>query len=66
VQVVLATGMPIMNRSLHFSVLSPMMSHCVAVRVKKSNRQLHNMYVNCDQPMRSLRATGASPGWCGW
>jgi glycine/D-amino acid oxidase-like deaminating enzyme/nitrite reductase/ring-hydroxylating ferredoxin subunit len=57
--VVLATQLPIMDRSLHFSILEPNKSHCIAVRVdqSKQNFKLHDMFINADQPMRSLRTS---------
>lgn len=54
--VVLATHMPILDRSLHFAILEPSRSHCVAARVR--NNPLQNMFINVEQPMRSLRASG--------
>lgn len=53
--VVLATHMPILDRSLHFAILEPSRTHCVAARVR--NNPLHNMFINLDQSMRSLRAS---------
>eukprot|EP00899_Mesostigma_viride_P012154 jgi/Mesvir1/2093/Mv16625-RA.1 len=32
-KVILATHMPIINRSLHFAILDPSRSHCIAVRI---------------------------------
>lgn len=54
--VILATHMPIMDRSMHFAMLEPSRSHCVAVKVNKTS--MRNMFINCEMPMRSLRTTG--------
>lgn len=54
-RIVLATHLPIMDRSMHFAMLEPSRSHCVSARVR--NKPLHNMFISAEQPMRSLRAT---------
>jgi hypothetical protein len=54
--VVLATHLPIVDRSLHFSILEPSRSHCIAVRIR--GHKMKNMSINVDMPMRSLRMTG--------
>jgi len=54
--VVLATHLPILDRSHHFAIVEPTRSACIAVRVP--NLRLTNMFISIDQPVRSLRATG--------
>lgn len=54
--VVLATHLPIVDRSLHFSVLEPSRSHCIAVRIQ--GHKMRNMSISVDMLMRSLRMTG--------
>ena len=51
--VVLATHLPIMDRSGHFGFLTPSRTHCVAARLTKP--VLREMCMSADQPMRSLR-----------
>ena len=51
--VVLATHLPIMDRSGHFAFLSPSRTHCIAVRLKQP--VLRDMCMTSDEPMRSLR-----------
>lgn len=53
--VVLATHLPILDRSMHFAMLEPSRLHCIAARVR--NKPIHNMFISADQPMRSLRST---------
>jgi glycine/D-amino acid oxidase-like deaminating enzyme/nitrite reductase/ring-hydroxylating ferredoxin subunit len=53
--VVLATHLPIMDQSMHFAFLEPSRSHCIAVRVEP--HKLHNMFINVDSPLRSLRTS---------
>jgi glycine/D-amino acid oxidase-like deaminating enzyme/nitrite reductase/ring-hydroxylating ferredoxin subunit len=72
-KVVVATHLPILDRSFHFTFLEPSKSHCIAARVKgpdQSNKKsaapgdnyenlsghnIHNMFINIDDPMRSMR-----------
>ena len=51
--VILATHLPIMDRSGHFTFLSPSRTHCVAVRLKQP--VLREMNMSADEPLRSLR-----------
>lgn len=51
--VVLATHLPIMDRSGHFAFLSPSRTHCIAVRLTQP--VLRDMCMSADMPMRSLR-----------
>jgi glycine/D-amino acid oxidase-like deaminating enzyme/nitrite reductase/ring-hydroxylating ferredoxin subunit len=37
-KVVVATHLPILDRSFHFAFLEPSKSHCIAVRIKRSNQ----------------------------
>jgi glycine/D-amino acid oxidase-like deaminating enzyme/nitrite reductase/ring-hydroxylating ferredoxin subunit len=60
--VVLATHMPIMDRSMHFAMLTPSRSHCVAARVR--NNPIRNMSMNVDAE-RSLRSSGDIVILCG-
>jgi glycine/D-amino acid oxidase-like deaminating enzyme/nitrite reductase/ring-hydroxylating ferredoxin subunit len=53
--VVLATHLPILDRSMHFAVFRGSRTHCVAARVR--NNPIHNMFINIDEPTRSLRST---------
>eukprot|EP01037_Dinobryon_pediforme_P028657 gene28657-32021_t len=53
--VVLATHLPILDRSMHFAMLEPTRSHCIAARIR--NKPIHNMFISADQPMHSLRST---------
>jgi glycine/D-amino acid oxidase-like deaminating enzyme/nitrite reductase/ring-hydroxylating ferredoxin subunit len=58
--VVLATGMPILDRSLYFAKLAPMRSYCVAFEGVSAMPQA--MYLSADQPSRSLRTAPRSDG----
>ncbi|WP_434995184.1 FAD-dependent oxidoreductase [Arthrobacter sp. Ld5] len=51
--VVLATGIPILDRGGYFAVLEPMRSYCVALTVEDDVPQ--DMYLSADSPTRSLR-----------
>lgn len=66
--VVLATHMPITDRSMHFAIMEASKSHCIAARIDNSGekegkqggklgRCVHNMSINMDMPMRSLRSS---------
>jgi glycine/D-amino acid oxidase-like deaminating enzyme/nitrite reductase/ring-hydroxylating ferredoxin subunit len=52
--VVVATGMPILDRGLYFARESPRRSYCVAVRVRGNAPQ--GMYISAGQPTRSIRS----------
>eukprot|EP01039_Chlorochromonas_danica_P010232 gene10232-11326_t len=54
--VVLATHIPILDRSMHFAILEPSRTHCVAAKIR--DLRMHNMFINSEQPTRSLRITG--------
>jgi len=56
-QVVVATHLPILDRSMHFAFLSPSRSHCIAVKVVEGSSKIHNMFINTDKPMISIRTT---------
>jgi glycine/D-amino acid oxidase-like deaminating enzyme/nitrite reductase/ring-hydroxylating ferredoxin subunit len=51
--VVLATGIPILDRGGYFAVLQPMRSYCVALTVGDDVPE--DMYLSADSPTRSLR-----------
>ncbi|MHA7240472.1 FAD-dependent oxidoreductase [Arthrobacter sp. TMS1-12-1] len=51
--VVLATGIPILDRGGYFAVLQPMRSYCVALAVEDEVPE--DMYLSADSPTRSLR-----------
>ncbi|KQO03294.1 FAD-dependent oxidoreductase [Arthrobacter sp. Leaf234] len=51
--VVLATGIPILDRGGYFAVLQPMRSYCVALTVEDDVPE--DMYLSADSPTRSLR-----------
>lgn len=51
--VVLATGIPILDRGGYFAVLQPMRSYCVALTVEDDVPE--DMYLSLDSPTRSLR-----------
>ncbi|WP_043442433.1 FAD-dependent oxidoreductase [Arthrobacter sp. L77] len=51
--VVLATGIPILDRGGYFAVLQPMRSYCVALTVEGDVPE--DMYLSADSPTRSLR-----------
>ena len=51
--VVLATGIPILDRGGYFAVLQPMRSYCVALTVDDDIPE--DMYLSADSPTRSLR-----------
>ena len=53
--VVLATHLPIMDRSLHFAMFPPSRSHCIAFRVQQSDAPMRNMYINVDSTLLSFR-----------
>ncbi|KAJ3340581.1 hypothetical protein HDU91_000831 [Kappamyces sp. JEL0680] len=54
-QVVVATHLPIMDRSFHFGMLAPTRSLCIAVKLNSNPKNMANMSINADQPKRSLR-----------
>ncbi|MHA7146018.1 FAD-dependent oxidoreductase [Arthrobacter sp. TmT3-37] len=51
--VVLATGIPILDRGGYFAVLQPMRSYCVALTVDDDVPE--DMFLSADSPTRSLR-----------
>eukprot|EP00899_Mesostigma_viride_P012165 jgi/Mesvir1/2094/Mv16626-RA.1 len=55
--VILATHLPIVDRSMHFEILQPSRAHCIAVRVTDASDKypLRNMFISVDTPSRSLR-----------
>jgi Rieske Fe-S protein len=57
--VIVATGMPILDRGLYFARQTPTRSYIVAVRAPWQSR---GMYISADQPTRSLRAQPVADG----
>jgi glycine/D-amino acid oxidase-like deaminating enzyme/Rieske Fe-S protein len=54
--VILATGVPILDRGLYFAKLEPSRSYAAAYRVPASSGALpRGMYLSVDEPARSLR-----------
>jgi glycine/D-amino acid oxidase-like deaminating enzyme/Rieske Fe-S protein len=54
--VILATGVPILDRGLYFAKLAPSRSYAAAYRVPASSGALpRGMYLSVDEPARSLR-----------
>lgn len=51
--IVLATHLPILDRSGHFGVLSPSRSHCVLFKLSKP--MLDGMWISAEEPIKSLR-----------
>ena len=58
--VVLATGIPILDRGLYFAKLTPQRSYAAAFRLPGSIPQ--GMYLSADFPTRSLRSATAADG----
>jgi hypothetical protein len=62
-RVILATHLPIMDRSGHFTMFSPSKSHVVAVKLAQGDGthkkvgagDVRGMYINCDPEKRSIR-----------
>lgn len=54
--VILATGVPILDRGLYFAKLEPSRSYAAAYRIPQASGTLpQGMYLSVDQPSRSLR-----------
>ena len=53
--VVLATHLPILDRSMHFAFLPASRSHCIAVKVAEGSKKIKNMFINTDKPQISIR-----------
>lgn len=58
--VVLATGIPILDRSLYFAKVTPVRSYCVAFEGVEQLPEA--MYLSADQPSRSLRTAPRADG----
>jgi glycine/D-amino acid oxidase-like deaminating enzyme/nitrite reductase/ring-hydroxylating ferredoxin subunit len=58
--VVLATHLPFMDRSLHFALLEPTRTVCVAFELKEGSHVVNQMSINAETPTRSLRSYGNS------
>ena len=60
--VIVATQLPFLDRGLYFAKAHPMKSYAVAAAIDAS-RGPRGMYINVDQPTRSVRSTpGRHPG----
>ncbi|MCU1546021.1 MAG: dependent oxidoreductase [Homoserinimonas sp.] len=57
-QVILATGMPVLDRGLYFGKLTPLRSYAQAFRVTGALPQ--GMYLSVDSPSRSLRTAAVN------
>lgn len=53
--VVLATGMPILNRGLYFAKLKALRSYAAALRVPEPGSLPQGMYLSAETPVRSVR-----------
>ncbi|MET0447399.1 MAG: FAD-dependent oxidoreductase [Aeromicrobium sp.] len=58
--VVLATGIPILDRSLYFAKVTPLRSYCIAFEGVAALPEA--MYLSADQPSRSLRTAPRADG----
>jgi glycine/D-amino acid oxidase-like deaminating enzyme/nitrite reductase/ring-hydroxylating ferredoxin subunit len=58
--VIVATGMPILDRGLYFARESPVRSYCIAVRVP--GRAPEGMYISAGEPTRSIRSHPVAGG----
>jgi len=54
-RVVLATHLPILDRSGHFSFLTCSRTHCISVRIRAGSPCPQQMYITSSQPTRSTR-----------
>jgi glycine/D-amino acid oxidase-like deaminating enzyme/nitrite reductase/ring-hydroxylating ferredoxin subunit len=52
--VIVATGMPILDRGLYFARESPQRSYCIAVQTRRDAPQ--GMYISAGEPIRSIRS----------
>jgi glycine/D-amino acid oxidase-like deaminating enzyme len=62
---VLATHLPIMDRSLHFAVMEPSRTLCSAFKVRPGSHNMVNMSINAEKPTRSMRMAGETLIVCG-
>ncbi len=61
--VILATGVPILDRGLYFAKLEPSRSYATAYRLPATSGALpRGMYLSVDQPARSLRTVPTAGG----
>jgi Rieske Fe-S protein len=56
--VVFATHLPIMDRSMHFAMLEPTRSVCMAFELEPGSKGVSNMSISAESPTRSLRMYG--------
>lgn len=61
-RVVLATGIPVLDRGLYFAKLKASQSYAAALRVPEPARVPSGMYLSADSPRRSLRTYPANGG----
>jgi glycine/D-amino acid oxidase-like deaminating enzyme/nitrite reductase/ring-hydroxylating ferredoxin subunit len=61
-RVVLATGIPVLDRGLYFAKLKASQSYAAALRVPASTRIPSGMYLSAESPGRSLRTYPADGG----
>jgi glycine/D-amino acid oxidase-like deaminating enzyme len=58
--VVMATHLPITDRSRHFAVVEPARSYCLAVTLTDPSRVPRQGYISAETPTRSLRPAGSN------
>jgi glycine/D-amino acid oxidase-like deaminating enzyme len=61
-RVVLATGMPVLDRGLYFAKLRPERSYALAYRMPPGTQLPQGMYLSLDRPGRSLRTAPHEDG----
>jgi glycine/D-amino acid oxidase-like deaminating enzyme/nitrite reductase/ring-hydroxylating ferredoxin subunit len=54
-EVVLATGIPVLDRGLYFAKLKPSRSYAAALQLKEDQSPPPGMYISVEQPTHSLR-----------
>ncbi len=52
--VIMATHLPILNKSGHFAILKPGMSHCISAKLQDANALPAGMYISDSKPVRSI------------
>lgn len=52
--IVMATHLPILNKSGHFAILKPSLSHCISAKLKDPYALPEGMYISDSQPTRSI------------
>jgi glycine/D-amino acid oxidase-like deaminating enzyme/nitrite reductase/ring-hydroxylating ferredoxin subunit len=61
-EVVLATHLPILDRSFHFSMVEPVCSYGLALPLRNAWNQPRGMYISAEEPTRSIRFTIEADG----